>query len=1022
MVFSKTKRIAYTVFMLFICHINSVMTFAEPGRATLDLSGSGWHLWRDVSADWIGDDLYLPPVEIESIPVNPPTCGWDKLDKVYEKKVSVPGTVEEHFWSDNGNPNGIAGDYRGVSWWSRTFAIPAEFQGKRLIIRFESVNLRAEVYINNKLAGYDVIGNTPFEADISSAVMYGGENRLDVRITDPVGSFSWNDEYLMRWGKNYVPAVHGFGGITGPVTIIACDSVRIEDIYVQNTPEITSAELYVTLTNDQRQSIKGDLSIVVHEWGNPGSIIWKNQIDADIKPGVQDIHISINAPNAKPWQVGDPHLYVADIQFRSDDDSIMDKADQRFGFRFFTVDEKDGDKRFYVNNRRVFILAAMTRGFWPKNGIFPTPDMARRDMEAARQLGFNMMLYHRAIGQPVSMAVADEMGVLSYEEPGGYLCNPGGQTDAGVRMAPVPEFAREWRREKLRRMVLRDRSCPSLAIYNIDDLSWNPPGEDDIANIRMVHTLDPSRPITYNCIIKPVIPNEKENPFKLHMLPFDESLHYHGWIAPYHFAAHAGYIDEYYNNPRNYLRYLLEPIRGLGDSLQIMPEDEIIFYGEEGGFGTMLRLDKIREELLRTGSDGWREKEHLAWYDSYDRYLDESGMRNSYPTVDHFTTSLGSTMHYFHGRIIENTRISNKVDAYVINGWASAATHTDIVDTYRYSTADPDILKHYTQPLYIAVKIRVKVMPIGTESRADIYIVNEADIRGKHSLLLSLSDPDGQQVFESKLTVNILGGEEYGQLLVEDIVFPKAEHPGRYVLKAELHDQGGVVCADGSDEIYVVDCMPRKHITGNIAVIDTSNVVADFLAERGVDTVPFDPEGPEYDCIIIGEHDFNKTQYLGKPNVRGPDPVMTRVANGTTLIILDHADLWAQERSGVHNYPALSYLGSARLGDTGRFFTGRDMLLDGLPSGQAMNWEYQVFYRGEVWGLRLARRGVHTIVGLAPQNSDDILDALCRVPFGNGSILLSTLDILPNLHSEQPYTAPAKRLLLNMVEQAAGIQ
>ena len=51
------------------------------------------------------------------------------------------------------------------------------------------------------------------------------ENRLDVRITDPVGNFSWNDNILMRWGKNLIPAVHGFGGITGPVIIRATDHV-----------------------------------------------------------------------------------------------------------------------------------------------------------------------------------------------------------------------------------------------------------------------------------------------------------------------------------------------------------------------------------------------------------------------------------------------------------------------------------------------------------------------------------------------------------------------------------------------------------------------------------------------------------------------------------------------------------------------------------------------------------------------------------------------------------------------------
>ena len=74
----------------------------------------------------------------------------------------MPGTVEEHFWGANGNPFGIAGDYRGVSWWSMTFPLDASMKGKCITIAFRSVNLRAEVFVNRRLVGYDVIGNTPF--------------------------------------------------------------------------------------------------------------------------------------------------------------------------------------------------------------------------------------------------------------------------------------------------------------------------------------------------------------------------------------------------------------------------------------------------------------------------------------------------------------------------------------------------------------------------------------------------------------------------------------------------------------------------------------------------------------------------------------------------------------------------------------------------------------------------------------------------------------------------------------------
>ena len=124
-------------------------------------------------------------------------------------------------------------------------------------------------------------------------------------------------------------------------------------------------------------------------------------------------------------------------------------------------------------------------------------------------------------------------------------------------------------------------------------------------------------------------------------------------------------------------------LRGLPlptDSLHPLNKSKVLYFGEDGAFGTMLRLQKIKEELEKTGATGFREMEHLDWFAAYDRFLDETGFRKAYKDVDDLTMSLGRNMHYFHARTIENLRMGNIADAYTINGWASAATRTDLVD------------------------------------------------------------------------------------------------------------------------------------------------------------------------------------------------------------------------------------------------------------------------------------------------------------------------------------------------------
>ncbi len=999
---------ARAVFFVSALFLVSSLVFAAPGRWEKDLSGKGWTLRLDRMADWKNDRAILPPVDMKKVPVNPPTGGWEALDRMEGRSVSVPGTVEEHFWGANRNSVGIAGDFRGVSWWSTSFALDPALEGKRITLRIGSANLRAEVFVNRRLCGYDVVGNTPFETDITAAVRFDAPNRLDVRVTDPVGNFTWEDNDLCRWGPNMVPAVHGFGGVTGRVTVRATDAVRIDDVYVENKPSVTDADVVVSVGNGAGRTVAGKLRVRVCEWRNPGAVIFDRTLSASVPAGGKAFTVKVHAPKAKPWAIRDPHLYTASVSFASSDGSSSDTVDRRFGFRYFTVGEKNGDRRFYLNGRRVFIFAAMTRGFWPATGMNPTAETARRDIDITLRLGYNMMLFHRAIGQPEIIDLCDEAGLLVYEEPSGYRCEPE-QDDAVMT----------WRREKLRRMILRDRSNPSFIIYNLKNEATAPPTADDIANVRMIQSLDPGRVVTYTSHISNVRnywENRTPDPSKLHALPFDDSLRTSGWFDQHHWFRYPGYVDECYRNPRFFARGCITGPTDIvpADSLHALPSGEIVFWGEEGQWGTMMRLEKIREELLRSGATGFREKAHLNWYDSYRRFLDETGFTKYFPTVDDLTLSMGRSLHYYHGRMLENARMGNITDGFNLNGWAAPETSEDIVDVYRYPTGDPDILSYYARPLYVAVKIPDKVIPAGASPRADFFLVNESDLKGACTLDVVCTGPDGATGFTKSYPATVLGGEEYGQLLVEGVVLPPVEKSGRWTVTASLRDAKGTIRATGRDDLYAVDLRTGPPIRKSIAVIDTSGAVNAFLKKTRKIALPaFDPAAPDPDLIVVGAHDFRAAS--GPYKSRYISTVMDRVASGTTLIVLEQADKWAELMNDLFRHPAVEFRRAVHWGTDGRFIAGRHPFLEGLPQGEAMHWEYQAFYHGDIWGLDMSRTGTETIVALACENRQDILAALVRVPYGNGQVYLSTLDILPGLRSEKPYSAAAKRVFLNMM-------
>src|ERR1017187_7358829 len=59
----------------------------------------GWRLWLDPKAAWQDDAIYLPEdVDLQKMPVNPPTGGWSVLNESAGIGVSLPATVEEYYF------------------------------------------------------------------------------------------------------------------------------------------------------------------------------------------------------------------------------------------------------------------------------------------------------------------------------------------------------------------------------------------------------------------------------------------------------------------------------------------------------------------------------------------------------------------------------------------------------------------------------------------------------------------------------------------------------------------------------------------------------------------------------------------------------------------------------------------------------------------------------------------------------------------------------------------------------------
>lgn len=800
----KKSIIAITLLLLFpLCGMKA------QERQVVDLSGEGWYLWQDKEAAWEKEEIHLSLEDALKYPLAVPTKGWDVLTSDAALQVCVPGTAEEYLQSQSGPE----GDIKGVTWWTRSIDIPVLKKGQKVFLNFSSMRSRAEVFIDHQLVDYQIVDNVPFETDITSYVKSGTRAQLAVRITDAGGNHDWRDSRTILWGNKMLPPGHGFGGITGKVSMKICHPVYVADIYMQNTPQITTANAILTLQNEKRKAAKQDLHIKVYEWKDKEKVVFfKEMKGVSLNIGANELTIPITVPHAKLWSVDDPNLYVCEVEL-SEGKKGVDKDSRRFGFRWFEASGIGEDAVFRLNGKRIMLRSAISWSFWPVNGIFPSEELAERQIRIAKELGLNMLNFHRFIGNTCVMNYADELGLLYFEEPGGF------------RLDVRQPFMNAVLHEKVMRMVKRDRSHPCLVIYNMMNESGDAvPAklELELQAMKDMHSLDPSRLILRTSAWAKG--DYIDDQAKIHIRPYDEKIYWNGWYD-YHRAGGPAVWneslykspDDYYNNTKN--------------------KREIVFFGEEGALSSPPRLEKNKEDLEKYAYKGWDGREFLRWYDEFNKFLDEKQLRTVYPTVDDLCVAMGTVSYEHQGRKIESARMNNLTDAYVVNGWESELTenYSGIVDCFRYPKSNPAIIARYNQPLYVAVKPRQQVAAAGEEVIVDFYLINEKNVQGNHQLKISVIDSQGKVTKVNTYPTKASGAEVYGELLVKDVKVPVPAVGGLCRIEAELC-KGNSSIATGYDDILSVN-LASNTLNGKGAVWEDGNALQNFLKGKTKEVV-----------------------------------------------------------------------------------------------------------------------------------------------------------------------------------------
>jgi beta-glucuronidase len=143
------------------------------------------------------------------LPANPSTAGWSP--------VTVPNA-----W--NANDHGVPSMAGTIAWYRRDFRVPDASPSLAWIVRFESVNFRARVWLNGRALGSNVGAYLPFEFPLTG-LKRRGVNHLVIRVD--------NRRYNPVVGPQPPSGWWNYGGLIGEVYLRRVDRVDFENVVVR---------------------------------------------------------------------------------------------------------------------------------------------------------------------------------------------------------------------------------------------------------------------------------------------------------------------------------------------------------------------------------------------------------------------------------------------------------------------------------------------------------------------------------------------------------------------------------------------------------------------------------------------------------------------------------------------------------------------------------------------------------------------------------------------------------------------
>ena len=381
----------------------------------------------------------------------------------FNRKILVPFCVESAL---SGIKEFVTGFHEMK--YRRSFTIPENWKGKRILLHFEAVDYISRLWIDGIFVGEHTGGYDAFQYDVTDFLNSDESHEINMVVWDPsnTGTQTIGKQTLIGLSKgNYTPT----SGIWQSVWMEPVQDVSVKNLKI--LPDIENETVSVGV------GIKG--------WGFNHQLkvqAFDNGKEIASGSGTPDKPVILKINNAKLWSPDSPSLYDLKVSLLQGN-KVIDEVESYFGMRKISMARDNaGFMKIHLNNKEIFQLGPLDQGYWPDGILTPPSDAAVKfDVEYLKKIGCNMDRVHMKVQPDRFYYYCDKLGILVWQDmisPAGSLL----RSEIGGSKA----WEAEWET-----IIDQLYSHPSIIQWTVFNESW---GQFDTERITdWTKKKDPSR-------------------------------------------------------------------------------------------------------------------------------------------------------------------------------------------------------------------------------------------------------------------------------------------------------------------------------------------------------------------------------------------------------------------------------------------------------------------------------------------------------------------------------------------------